>query len=280
MREEYAFTSGGFAVKSLKEIKEVAPSAFATKNDPVVSSKYSRISTVKLIKNLQKFGWFPISARQVGSSNYGRHIIRLTNTQSGIINFKKDDLLPQIILDNSFDGGSPANFDLGLFRKVCSNGLTVKIDDLASNYSFRHLGISEEEVKKVIEQAVENFSVIGEHIKHMNQVTLTDEQKAEFAVKALVERDSQLYKDEDGKVDLEKVKSMNDISQLLEPLRDSDKGEQLWRIFNMIQEKLVIGGYERISTKGRKITVKGIAQPYRNVEFNRGLWTIAESYLN
>ena len=279
-RDEYVFTSGGYAVKSLNEIKRVAPSVFTKGIHSNLSDKYSRVDTLKLIKGMQKLGWNPIFARQVGEGEFGRHVIRLTNTKSGIVDYKRDDLLPQIIIDNSFDGWSPFALDLGIFRIACSNGLAVKIDGMSSNYSFRHVGIDKKEIKKIVEQAIADFDVVTQHIGRMHETILTDKQKLEFAIKALVERDSDLYKDDDGKIMVKRIAEVQKISELMEPMRDSDKGDSLWNLFNILQEKLLIGGYERISPKGRKITVPGIANPGRNLEFNRGLWTIAESYLN
>jgi len=277
MRDEYVFTSGGFEAKSLDEIKKVAPAAFSKGVDPVVSDRYSRVDTIDLVKGLDKHGWQPVSARQVGEGKWGRHIIRLTNKKSGII--KVGGITAQMIIDNSYDGTSLGNFSAGAFRKACANGLTVGIPGLATTYSFKHIGIDDNKLKEILEQAIQDFGTIQEHIEMMQDTPLSDKQKVAFVMKAVAQRDPQLYVNEKGKLDGVLLKRMNNLEELLKPIRDNDKGPELWKVFNVIQEKLIRGGYRRISEKGRKVSVPGIGNPIRNVAFNRQLWNLAETYL-
>lgn len=281
MTDTTVFTSGGFSVKSIDDIAKVAPAVLTEEIHPGLSKKYTKISTIEIIKSLEKFGWTPISARQIGEGIYGRHIVRLSNTKSGILkNIKVGDIIPQFVLDNSNDGTHFADLNLGLFRTACENGWTVPIAGMSMDYSFRHTGHSDQKIKEIVESSIENFNFISQHIKTMQATKLTDKQKAELAVKALITRDSNLYKDDKGKVIIKKVKELNTISELLEPMRDSDKGNDLWRVLNVIQEKLITGGYKRTSeASGRIITVPGIGNPVRNVQFNKDLWTMAETFI-
>jgi hypothetical protein len=275
------YAANGFEAKSIEQVGLVAPAAISDEIHPGLSDRYTKISTLDLLKQLGQLGWEPVSAMQTGKNNYDRHIIRLMNKKSGIVNLKVDDVFAQMIIDNSGNGASPANLNIGLLRKVCGNGLATAVPGMTNNYSFRHVGISESEIRQVVEEAVNNFSLVQERIEIMQDTPLSDKQKVDFALKALLNRDPNLYLTEKGNPSIKIVKDLNDIPQLLEPIRDQDKGDELWKVFNVIQEKLMIGGYKRISGgKRRSTTVRPITNPYRNLAINQNLWAVAETFIN
>ena len=69
-------------------------------------------------------------------------------------------------------------------------------------------------------------------------------------------------------------------AQIVEPLRGEDKKEDLWTVFNVIQERLVKGEFERQTMNGRRTKPRGINNATRHINFNKSLWEIAESYLS
>jgi hypothetical protein len=62
-------------------------------------------------------------------------------------------------------------------------------------------------------------------------------------------------------------------------LRKEDEGNSLWNTFNVVQEKMINGGYSRKTESGRKSKTKGMSNATRSVTYNKELWTIAEEYL-
>jgi hypothetical protein len=77
-------------------------------------------------------------------------------------------------------------------------------------------------------------------------------------------------------------KNTEDISTLtletiIDPLRDGDRDETLWNTFNVVQEKLIRGGF--IKQQGRNVrTVKGINSLNMDNMINTKLWELAETY--
>ena len=49
-------------------------------------------------------------------------------------------------------------------------------------------------------------------------------------------------------------------------------------VFNVIQERMIKGGYARITANGRNSTTRGMTNATRNVEFNKELWGILENF--
>ena len=46
-----------------------------------------------------------------------------------------------------------------------------------------------------------------------------------------------------------------------------------------VQERLVKGEFDRTTLKGRRSKPRVISNAARNIDFNKNLWTIAESYI-
>ena len=69
------------------------------------------------------------------------------------------------------------------------------------------------------------------------------------------------------------------IEDILEPKRDADKGNDLWTIFNVVQEKIVNGEFHA-ALKGAKVRkVRKIQSFEKNIEVNKELFKLATSYL-
>ena len=103
----------------------------------------------------------------------------------------------------------------------------------------------------------------------MKQIELGEEQALEFAKKALETRFDELQ--------MTRIKV--DLKDLLAPTRREDKGSDLWSVFNVVQEKLLGGGFEYITgTKVRKARcVKNFKQDQK---INQDLFSLALQYAN
>ena len=76
------------------------------------------------------------------------------------------------------------------------------------------------------------------------------------------------------------MRGMNvDIEQVLRPRRSEDVGNDLWRVFNRIQENIMKGGLEGVSAEGRKIRTQGLKSMGPVFRTNVNLWAMAEEYL-
>ena len=269
----------GHSTTTLDEIKQYVPAVFTTEPHPKVSDRYSFVSTAQLLESFEKLGWFPHSSRQSGKSIYSRHVVRLNNPSLGFLDLKSDKVKPQVIVDNSHNATSPAMAHMGLFRLVCSNGLVVAMPGMYSSIKLRHIGIDFNELKQLMEIIANQYVQIGKHIGDMQQYTLNQDQKEQFVMKAIAYREPHMFIKEDGTINYTQVKASVNPVTILDPIRGEDKANDLWTVFNLLQERLVKGQFERTSLTGRKSNPRGITNVARNIEFNKVIWSIANEFL-
>jgi len=267
----------GYKVENMEDLQEVCPAAFTPDHNR--SRVYSKVSTTEILENLQRLGWTMTYAVQAGSSQYSRHVIRLTNPDLGYMPLRNDNVRPQLILDNSHNGGSSAQLHMGLFRLVCQSEFVISIPNLFSGVKFRHMGLDFEELKSTLEKMAEQYKTVANHIAEMQDIILTPEQQKEFALKGVAYKDPRFIKD-DGTIDFDLLKQRIDPSNLLEPMRGGDKPKTLWDVFATVREWLIKGGFEQTSPTGRRSRSKAINNAVRQIALNKTLWILAEEYLN
>lgn len=78
----------------------------------------------------------------------------------------KDDILPKITMQNSYDGTLKFQMSAGLERVVCTNGMTVPVKDKDAhmNLSFRHTSSSSQAIDEALKFA-DNF------VKNISSIT-------------------------------------------------------------------------------------------------------------
>ena len=276
---ENALTSIGYRVHNMEELEQMAPAVFATEPASGVTGRYSFISTNEIVEKILGLGWELHSAKQNGPNPFSRHHVRFVNPKLGFMDLEKDKVKPQIILDNSHNRGSSAQIHMGLFRLVCTNGLVIAMPGMYNAVKFRHMGVDKEELRRLLEVAGEQYKKIGDHIADMQEVKMTLDKQEEFAIKAVARREPHMFIKEDGTIDFKKVTASTNPKEIITPIRGEDKLDDLWTVFNIIQERMIKGGYNRITGSGRNSTTRGITNATRSVEFNKELWGIAEEYM-
>ena len=70
-----------------------------------------------------------------------------------------------------------------------------------------------------------------------------------------------------------------DMSDILTPFRPEDEGSDLWTTFNVIQEKMMKGGFSYKSQRGRTTKLRGIQSIQTSNRLNTKLWEAAELLL-
>ena len=268
----------GYEVKDLNDLKEVAPAAFS--GDHNRSRVYSFVSTTQILDSLQRLGWNITYAKQQGSSVFSRHIVRLTNPDLGYMPLKNDKVRPQLILDNSHNGGSSAQLHMGLFRLVCQSELVIAIPNLFTGIKFRHMGLNDDELKETLNKMAEQYKVVANHIAEMQEIKLRPEQMKEFALKGAAYRDPRRYINDDGTINEKNLRESIDAKDLLVPMRGGDNPTSLWDVFQTVREWLIKGGFNQKSEKGRNSKSKAINNAVRQINLNKTLWVLAEEYLN
>jgi len=62
-------------------------------------------------------------------------------------------------------------------------------------------------------------------------------------------------------------------------LREEDEGNSLWKVLNVVQEKLIRGGLSYKLRNGRNQTARELTNIDRQVDVNKKLWELAEDYV-
>lgn len=278
------FTDNALATSFLtkEELQKQCPMAFKElPTNPNVSGRYVQANTSTVIDDLAKLGWYPVQAKQCRNKKNSSgirsfHMIAFQNPDIKITKTNDDgssvvDTYPRIILTNSHDGFNSFKFMLGLFRLVCSNGLVV-CDNQMVNMSIRHMNYTFEELRMIVKNAIEEVPNIVNTMNEMRNIQLTDEQKQELATEVMKIRKGI---DENETYEVEQ----DVIEDILTPVREEDKSNDLWTIFNICQEKLIKGGFFNKTNKNKLRKVKSITSIKKDMEYNQRLWLTASRYL-
>lgn len=243
-------------------IKNTAPSVFSTQPSPKMSNKYTFVPTFEILENFEREGWIVSSAKQVGSGQFAKHEVRLRNKELPNVG----DSLVEAIIGNSHNGMSTLNISTGLFRLVCSNGLTVPTS-VADTISIRHSNMDMGEIRRVTDEFAERMPIIQRAVSKMENSFLSDAQTIDLLNKSALLR---WQKDS--------IPVTINMNELLVPEREADMGNSVWKTFNIIQEKFVKGGTQYKSKRGRSMTMKSLKDFQVINKINTGLWELAESY--
>jgi hypothetical protein len=257
------------------EIAAVAPSVFATEAHQSRSERFAYISTADVLKAMRSEGFEVVAAiqgrsRVEGKADFTKHMLR----------FRHPDYMaagvaaPEAVLMNAHDGTSSWRALAGAFRSICTNSL-ICMEDGASDIRVPHKG---DVVGKVIEGT---FEILGESQKTLAKVeawqgvALAEPEQAVFAKAAHLLRF--------GKVEGDKLvadDSAFEPGQLLRIRRKEDADNNLWAVFNRVQENAVRGGLRawQLDKNGnrRRVTSREVTGIDGNVKLNTALWLLAE----
>ena len=261
------------------QIRNSAPLIFAdAPTNPDLSNKYLFVNTETIIDDLDKLGWKPVQAaqrksRKAGGTIFSKHMVAFQNPDIQITSEDGDNAYPRILLTNSHDGMQAFKFSVGIFRLVCSNGLVVA-DEQFSDFKIKHKGYTFGELRNVVKQAVEDLPNKVQVMNDMKNRILLPEEKNKLALDAMLIRAGiQPGSDKAAKFQYDD----ETIVDILDPKRDADKGDDLWRVFNVVQEKITQGEFHA-ALKGAKVRkVRKIKSFEKDLEVNKKLFKLATS---
>ena len=267
---------------SKEELLEACPHAFRSEpTNPNVSDKYVQANTMTVIDDLAKLGWFPVQAKQCRAKKNSSgvrsfHMIALQNPNIKIMKTSGDgtqvvDTYPRIIMTNSHDGYNSFKFIIGVVRLICSNGLVLCSDEFA-NFSIRHINYTFEILRNVVTDIVGKVPYIVNTMNDMKNTIISDDNKKELA-KAVVKIRKEI--DNNQQIELDEATIMD----ILMPVREEDKGDDLWTVFNVCQEKMIKGGFHSVGKNNKSRKQRGITSIKKDIEYNQQLWHLAMSYL-
>ena len=253
-----------------EQIKNSTPLVFANApTNPDVSNKYLFVNTETIIDDLEKLGWLPVQAaqrkaRKAEGTIFSKHMVSFQNPNIKITSSDGDDAYPRILLTNSHDGMQAFKFSVGIFRLVCSNGLVVA-DEKFSDFKIKHKGYTFGELRNVVKQAVADLPNRVQVMNDMKNRILTEEEKRKLALDAMLIRAGVKTLEYDEET----------IDDILDPKRDEDAGNDLWRVFNVVQEKITQGDFHAALTGAKVRKDRKIKSFEKDIKVNKELFKLA-----
>lgn len=252
---------------SMEQIATKAVPAVAERAASRVSDKYKFIPTTDIIDAMREADFEPVRAMGVRSRveerrNFGKHQIAFRHGTG----FGADvgDMFPEIILRNSHDGVGAFVLTAGVFRLVCLNGLVVGDSMDQMRISHRTKTPLEDIVARSLAMA-NQFGVLAGTIERSRGIEMSRADQLQFARRAIALRFPQ--DDVNGAPRVEP-------SVILEARRAEDASNDIWTVFNRVQEHLVRGGNPMVMANGNTRRMRELTRMETNFDFNRGLWNL------
>jgi hypothetical protein len=250
-----------------EQIMRVAPSVFADQPHESRGERYAYIPTSRVLQGLRNEGFVPMAVGQSrtrvpGKADFTKHMLRLRHRTA--VDQIVGQEVPEIVLLNSHDGTSSYQLMGGIFRLICSNGMIV--GDTTSEVRVRHSGNILENVIEGSYSVIEDINRVVPVIDDWKKLSLTYDQRKAYATAALG-----LRWDAD---DAGNVQAPVSNTSLLDTRRYEDRGDSLWKTFNVVQENLIRGGLRGEGSTGKRMTTRAVASVTENVRLNRALWSL------
>jgi hypothetical protein len=242
-----------------------------------LSKRYNHVNSMAIVNLICSHGWEVKDvqeSRAIKDANKGfqKHMITFRKPNVDLDNV--GDTAPQIVFTGSHDGSSSNAILAGIFRKVCSNGLIVSESEFSA-HKIRHVGNNRDQVVDAVFHVVKNVPLLAEKVDTWRGTDLNQNDKLAFAESA-----SLLRWDENRKPE---------PSELLTLTRHEDRKDDLFTVFNVIQENIMKGGVKvpnkpelvdeelwRYKSTGFRKSKKVSSVP-ETVRLNKALWTLTEA---
>jgi len=230
-----------------------------------LSDRYQLVKTNDIITKIEGLGlqlddFIVNRVRKAEKRGFQKH--RALFSSPSLLKSSHNDGKAQILLTNSHDGLSSLELRLGFFRLVCSND-TVVGSNIIAPIRIRHKGQDcLYNVDKAVETMVAQLTKLDNSIDLMKSKQLSLMDILEFQKEAISLR-------------LDDTEMQNFFVPLM---RSEDKGQDVWRQFNRLQEGLIRGGIKYTDNTGKLRTIKKVNSLTTQMEINTKLWDIAAKY--
>ncbi len=257
-----------------EELYRLAPSIFAQDKHESRSDRFKVIPTIEVLNGLRNEGFIPVAAQQQrvsdpGRAPYTKHVIRLRHRGDEGRRLAVGDTFFEVVLRNGNDGSSAYNLFAGLLRLACLNGMVVN-DRTIDKVSVRHSG---DVTSKVIEGT---FRVLGQAERALAApqdwagIQLDQNQQLLLAEHARQIR----LGDAEGVVN-----SPIRAGAFLNARRFEDRGNDLWSVWNRVQENTLRGGLTAYNNAtNRRTTTRAVRGIDQDLKLNRELWQLGEDF--
>jgi hypothetical protein len=243
----------------------MVPAAFAEAPAERVSDRYSFIPTEPLINLMAERAWFPTDARQSGRVSDPLHTTHMITFRQPDSRVKVGDVSPQVTLFNNHAAQRRATLRAGFYRWLCANGLVVSVGMVDIRGDYIHIDGASFDFEADFNNAIGRLDDACKQIAQWTEIKLNFVQQNEFAAKGiLIKNNNDPY-----------WSKHFDANEYLTRRRDGDKSNDLWTVFNVVQENILKGGVQ-----GAVRTTKPITQVSEIQRINESLWQLATDYGN
>lgn len=227
-----------------------------------ISSKPFQIESLDAIREFQRQGWNVAGALENRGENrkVANHFIKMEHPDFTMLNKKgQTEAVATMNIQNSCNGSKPMELDLGVYRLVCSNGAIAHTS--YSNAKVPHSEKGQYDLQEILCDLGIRTQGVMEEFNKLKESELTPAEAISMAADAARIR---FGKDVEF-----------DVSQLLNIVRDEDKGDDVWTVFNRIQENL---------TQAHRITDENgamygaVTDSREDTRINKELFQLAHAY--
>jgi type II secretory pathway component PulK len=136
----------------------------------------------------------------------------------------QDEAIASLTISNSCSGNQPLKLDLGAYRQVCSNGL-VAFDAASESSKIQHTRINAKDLDLFIFDLSTKSDKLIKEIHAMKDKNMSYDEIKRLAYNAAKLR----FNEDDDKFNIDALLKVN---------RVEDKNNDVWTVFNRIQENL------------------------------------------
>lgn len=248
---------------TLENLRTIVPAAFAESPASNVSDRYSFIPTEPLINLMAGRGWYPTDARQSKRVTNAAHTTHMITFRQADARVKVGDVTPQLTLFNNHAAQRRATLRAGFYRWLCGNGLVVSVGIVDIRGDYIHIDGASFNFEEDFANAINRLDGACKQIAEWTNVELNFVQQQQFAY------DSILIRNNDDKYWSNHFNPFDFLARR----RDGDRGNDLWTVFNVVQENILKGGVQ-----GAVRTTKPITQVKEIQRINESLWQLATEY--
>jgi hypothetical protein len=227
-----------------------------------IKSKPTMVESLDAVREFQRQGWNIAGAyeKRDKSRKINSHFIRMEHPDFIVRDSKgKREAVATMNISNSCTGIKPMELDLGAYRQICSNGLVAHTS--YSNARVPHSEKGQYTLQEILCDLGIRTQGVMEEFNKLKEKQLSPKEMMNLATQAAEIRFGKGHR--------------IDVSQLLNIVREEDKSEDVWTVFNRIQENLTQP--QRIFDKKGDI-VGGVSSIEENTRINKQLFELVQVY--
>jgi hypothetical protein len=216
-----------------------------------IKQKQFYIPSLDIVTKLQDEGWrlSGVAEQRGKNRKITNNYIQMQHQDFAVQNKNgKDEAFTSITISNSCNGAKPLQMSLGVFRQVCTNGL-IAFDHHGESQNIKHTEVNLNDLDRFVISMNASANKILLDVNRMKDRGLSVEEMRKLALAAAHTRYGHNLGD------------MN-INDLLLVNREEDESNDLWTVFNRIQENLT----------------HDIRNMNEDIRVNQQLFALAEAY--